>query len=295
MEKEKYKINTDLLPLFVKMKEYFDEYSKHTLPEKGGLDLVFELISKATIIKSYQFSLSAISLKGPNIFFMMPTLRGICEEYIVEKFIFEKFTDAEERGFTIQIWQQHEVLKSSIAQWKYFQANKPDQRLYYQDTFPNGLKEMEKGMKSYFKKKLPNANIKSSPFPSVYYMAKETELLDLYNYLYHATSTFVHFHPQNLFRMGWGNFPDGDFSTTHFEHYNNYFVVFYSVLLFCELSEWQTKNGYLSGFDMTIIKEIRGILNNIDRWPEIVTFEEMNIGAFSRNFHFKSPDMVTNK
>ena len=192
----------------------------------------------------------------------------------------------------IVVCQQHCILKSSIAQWEYFKINKPGQTLYYEDSFPEKLKSIDKEIKAHFKRKFPGSNFKST-FPSVHYMAKETELLELYNYLYHATSTFVHFHPQNLFRMGWGDFPSSKFSTTHFQHYYNYFLIYYGALLFCELSEWQLKNGFLEGFDSEDIKSIRETLGNISRSPELVTFEEMNIGALSRNLFYKSPDMVS--
>lgn len=292
MADDKYKINNDLLPVFNSLQGYFEEHSKDTLSDQDWHKL-FDLLLKATIIKAYEFSLSIINLKGDNIYFMLPALRGICEEFIVEKFILEKFTDAKERNFIMSVWQQHGILRSSIAQWEYFKINKPTQVLYYEDSFPTKLKDMEGEIKKHFKRKFPNSNFKS-PFPSVYYMAKETGLVELYNYLYHASSTFVHFNPQNLFRMSWGNCHNMKWSTNQFKHYYNDFIIYNSATLFCNLCEWQFKNGYLNGFDENKINEMKSILNSIGRHPEIVTFEEMNIGAFSRIMLYKSPEMVSN-
>jgi len=291
-EKEIFKINEDLTPIFNKLKEYFEEFSKDDFTDKDN-ERMFLLLLKATIVKSYEFSLATISLRGENIFFMLPALRGICEEHITEKFLFETFPDIEERNFIVTVWQQHGILKSSIAQWEYFKVKKSSQTLYYEDSFPDKLQNLESEIKKHFKRKLPTSNFKST-FPTVHYMAKATELLELYNYLYHATSTFVHFHPQNLFRMGWGNIPECQFSTSHFKHYYNYFLIYYGALLFCELIEWQVRNGYLIGFDSDSIKPIREILNGISRSPELVTFEEMNIGVLSRHLFYKSPGMVSN-
>ncbi len=285
---EKIKINNDLQPIFDSLTAYFKDFSRDKL-SRQDLNVMFELILKATVIKSYEFCNATIQSRD-NTFFMLPALRGICEEYITEKFIFDKFSN-DERNFMIMAWQHHGLLKSSIAQWEYFKVNKPSQRLYYDESFPKKLKSLESELKEILKGKFPNSNFKS-PLPSVYYMAKETGTLELYNYLYHATSTFVHFHPQNLFRMSWGNAPNMSFSTKHFEHYYNYFMTYYAAQLFCSICEWQGGNSFLPSFDNSVLKTIRYVLTEISRAPEIVTFEEMNIGAFSRNFHYKSPDMI---
>lgn len=280
-----FKINSDLFPHFKALKNYFSEYSHAVATNNQNL---FDEIAKATIVKSFEFNL-CITEKGNNrLFFMIPTLRGICEEYIVERFIFNSFNS--DRSSVILLWIEYQRLKSSIAQWQYFAIANPSQFLYYQDSFPNDLKKKEKIIKEIFENKFPK--IKASPFPSVYFMAEQSGLLELYNYLYHATSTFVHFHPGNLLRMGWGDLPHFQFSTTHFEKYYNYFIVFYSATLFCNLSEWQIENGYLRDFDSNIIKSIKAELLKVSRHPEIVTFDEMNIGTFSRHMFYKSPELA---
>lgn len=282
---EKYKINFDLLPHFESLKDYFDNYSHEIAINNQKL---FDEVTKATIVKSFEFNLHIASKVDDKIFFMIPTLRGICEEYIVEKFIFTHFNT--DKSSIIYLWTEYHRLKSSIAQWKYFGISKPDQVLYYEENFPEKLKEIENKIIEIFKQKFPKT--KAKPFPSAYFMATESNLLELYNYLYHATSTFVHFHPGNLLRMGWGDLPNVQFSTNHFGKYYNYFTVFYSAVLFCELCDWQTKNGYLENFDHEAIKTIRAILFNVIRHPEIVTFDEMNISTLSRNMFYKSPEMT---
>jgi hypothetical protein len=285
---DKYKINSDLFPHFEKLKNYFNEYSNAIATDNQNL---FDEITKATIIKSFEFNLYVTGNKDDQVFFMIPTLRGICEEYIAEKFIFNHF--ATDKSAIIYLWTEYHRLKSSIAQWEYFKISKPSQFLYYEENFPDQLKETEKKIKEIFQKKFPKT--KATPFPSIYFMAEKSELIELYNYLYHVTSTFVHFHPGNLLRMGWGNLPHFQFSTAHFVKYYNYFTVFYGAVLFCNLCEWQTKNGYLKNFNTDSIKIIREILFNVSRHPEIVTFDEMNIGALSRHLFYTSPELSVKK
>jgi hypothetical protein len=290
MESDKYKLNLALEPSFEALKSYFSEFAKDTLTNEDW-HRMFALTLKATTIKSYEFCLTVINSRNDNIYFMLPTLRGICEEYITEKFIFDKATDSDERNFIITIWQQHGLLKSSISQWEYYKINKPNQILFYEESFPEKLKALESEIRIFFNKKFPNLKLKTT-FPSVYYMAKETGLLEVYNYLYHATSTFVHFHPNNLFRMSWGNIPNMTYSTSNFKHYYNDFIIYYGAKLFCDLAEWQISNSYLDGLDKTTIQTIRESLNKVKRIPELVTFEEMNIGVLTRHLRYKSPDML---
>lgn len=276
------KINSDLFPLFENLKIFFNKYSEDVA---GDLNRIFEKTKKATIIKSFEFNLHITSKKNDHIFFMIPTLRGICEEYITEKFLSNEFSA--DSNNLLYLLANYQRLKSSIAQWNYFKVNKSDQILYYQPSFPNELKVLEKDIKDIFQKKF--SKIKLNPFPSVYFMASKTDSLELYNYLYHATSTFVHFHPGNLLRTGWGDLPNIQFSIKHFKGYYNYFTVFYSALLFCMICKWQFKNGNLKNCDSDCINSIELVLKNISPQPEIVTFDELNIGSLSRLLFYNSP------
>ncbi len=284
-------VNKLLLPLFEEKSNYFLEYSKDILTMDDWYRM-YSLIIKATLIKSYEFSLTTIKLNAEGIYFMLPALRGICEEFIVEKFIAEKFSDKNDQNYLITLWHQHGLLKSSIAQWNYFKFNRSSQVIYFKDSFPSDLKKIEDDIKRFFKEKFPDKEFKSV-FPSTYFMAKEAGLLELYTYLYHASSTFVHFNPENLLRMSWGNIPHMRFTSSNFKYYYNDFIIYYSALLFCDIVEWQIEKDFLPGFEKSITQSIRTILDTTNHVPELVTFEEMNIGIIERILHFKSPDTET--
>lgn len=269
------------------MKSYFENHSHDRISTPS--QQLFREVVKATIIKAYEFTTSINQHHEDFMFFTLPALRGICEEYIVEKFIWQYFQeDANEI-----IWLRHNYdhIKSCIIQWKYFEANRPDQRLYYQQDFPEKLKETEDQLKTLIKNRLPGISLKPV-FPSVHYMCKQTGEAELYNYLYHVSSTFVHFSPNNLLRMGWGKLPRIQFSTSNFKLYYKDFSLFYSLLLLSKLCEWQESVGFLPGFNKEYVGLMETILKKAERWPELVTFEEMNIGAFSKNILFKSPGEI---
>lgn len=265
------------------METYFVSHS-HALKEKPPL---FADIVKATIIKAYEFVASINGHHEEYMYFTLPSLRGICEEYIVEKFIFVHFPESKDE--IIQLRHSYDHFKSAIVQWKYFEINRPDQLLYYKDDFPGQMKAIQNKLRTIIRTKLPAAPGKGV-FPSVYFMSKEIGELELYNYLYHASSTFVHFSPNNLLRMGWGNLPDVQFSTSHFKLYYKDFSLFYGLLLLSKLCEWQTANGFLPSFDTNHCKTMDAILERAARWPELVTFEEMNIGILSKHLFFKAPN-----
>lgn len=123
-------------------------------------------------------------------------------------------------------------------------------------------------------------------WPSIWFMAKNAGLESLYTYLYSATSKWVHFSPQILLRMGWGgdskdreslgDHTEWEFTTKNFSDYYKEFNQIYSVMLLLKL---------LRGPAIQLVsQEVRIVLDQLEeglnrpiRWPEIVTYEELNI------------------
>jgi len=119
-----------------------------------------------------------------------------------------------------------------------------------------------------------------SAWPSVWHMARACGLEELYRYLYSATSKWVHFSPHVLLRMGWGPNPFStasvwEFTTKHFAQYYKEFNRTYSVYLLLELLQ------RVPDFPWTVaarkgVEAIKKDLDEVLRWPELVTFEELN-------------------
>ncbi len=110
-------------------------------------------------------------------------------------------------------------------------------------------------------------------------MAKSQNLLLLYDYLYNATSRLVHFSPGTLLRMAWFDPKDGikRCNPNAFDRYYSEFARFYSThLLAAFVTRFKIKLR-LSAELVSAIDEKLKIVNTLVRWPELITFEELNV------------------
>jgi hypothetical protein len=114
-------------------------------------------------------------------------------------------------------------------------------------------------------------------------MAKVAGMAPLYGYLYSATSRWVHFSPHLLLRMGWGGTPEDTnehttwhFTTRNFAQYYAEFNRVYSLYLLIRLLRGPA-GELLSAEAAHTVAELERQLTEVLRWPEVVTFEEMNL------------------
>jgi hypothetical protein len=115
-------------------------------------------------------------------------------------------------------------------------------------------------------------------------MAEATELLPLYDFLYAGTSSFVHFSPNNLIRMGKviGGGERMAFSTMNFSDYYSAFNRFYGLFLFITFATtFATMLGCRADLQPAVEKLMR-LLDEELRWPELITMEEMNMQEVSQ-------------
>jgi Family of unknown function (DUF5677) len=246
----------------------------------------FDLAATASIIKAYEFCKKAAGESQDQSFFLLASLRGICEDYIVLKFIQEQADDV--KNDVIRLRMLEETHESSIAQWNFFKDNHPAQRLYYKDSFEQETQQVRADLRKLMK---GHPVRKRASMPSVYYMADKVGMLPFYRYIYHATSQFVHFSPRLLLRMGWDGPPRFTIATANFGDYYHHFSVFYGTFLLTAIFEWlcSTNSPAITDRNPPVLILLRNFLHDTSRWPELVTFEEMNIGALSRNLFFEAP------
>ncbi|MBH0183558.1 MAG: hypothetical protein HP490_18295 [Nitrospira sp.] len=114
-------------------------------------------------------------------------------------------------------------------------------------------------------------------------MAKASSLEPLYSYLYAATSIGVHFSPHILLRMGWGGKPGdvGDetewtFTTNNFSQYYAEFNQVYALMVLLRFINGPAAD-ILPPKAVSIVATLKSCLDIPLRWPEDVTFEEMNL------------------
>ena len=266
------------------------EITRATIGEKG----IFGCALRASVAKSYEFSsLAYQEPPPPHGFFLTATLRGICEDLIV--FTFLDGLGVEERNKALSLLMSLNIAEGVKAQSAFFAETRPWQPVV-QPSKKNSDKEQElRALSAKLGWKGRQA------WPTVWYMAKAASLHALYSYLYSATSKWVHFSPHILLRMGWGGTKDdlGDhtewtFTTANFEQYYVEFNQTYSLMLFLQL----LRGPASSLLPPTVQSTISALQSHLDeplRWPEAVTFEELNLQGpkiFMRTLYRAAHDVM---
>lgn len=102
----------------------------------------------------------------------------------------------------------------------------------------------------------------------------------LYDYIFRLTSETVHFNPRALFRTGWekesGTKGHMTFAPSNYGRYFLAYCRIYGTFLLTIYAEFFGEALALSDPARATFKELRRALTLQSRWPEIVTFEEMN-------------------
>ena len=244
----------------------------------GDLDLANTVLN-ASYIKNLEFNLSISRNENENLIFHLPILRSLCEDVIFINYLFNVI-DEEDRHNFILVYQASDWEKSIKAQDEYFTANRDFQPILTKKMIDDIVFS-----KIDIQTILLNLKDKYNwqrKYPTVKQIATDGSLLNLYNYLYAATSRLVHFNPQTLLQMVWGEFESSDkkkvkkmkITIDYYKKYYNEFCLFYGFTLFKIFTEkFQTIIG------LNIKKELEKIEEyfKTKRWPELITFEEMNI------------------
>ncbi|MBI1766826.1 MAG: hypothetical protein HYR67_00450 [Bacteroidetes bacterium] len=268
-----------------KLKEVFieiDEHYKSVIIGDFDTDK-FLCVIRAAFAKNYEFNLLCNNLtNSEDSFFLMPSLRGICEDLITIKYLKEHINVDWDKLITLLTTKS--TFEGTIVQKAFFDHYKPEQIILQFKDAEKELASMTDQIKTIFQK---NGLKGDKEFPSVSHMATDAKLIKLYDYLYYATSKTVHFEPGMLLRLGWAKDMTSTiftFSTKNFNKYYFDFCSYYSAFLFVEFYKAFKKD---LGLDTKIkgqIKKIQEILDDQLRMPEIVTFEECNV---------KPPSIIT--
>jgi Family of unknown function (DUF5677) len=242
-----------------------------------------QIIAAAALVKNFEFNLCVTNQDTEaTSFFLQPTLRGLCEDAIVLKYLIEKI-DNEDANLLIDIWMSQQTLESIDKQSNFFCKNRPLQPILSRNV--QSQSNSPRPRLNPLRQKLNSIKIKygwqqDKDRPSVSHMAKACGLDEVYDYIYAATSRTVHFSPSVLFRMGWGpENPDQLYtsSTAHFNGFYAAFNVFYGSYLFVLIYEIIKSRYHFTNDFHKLITMIKEELDKWPRWPEMITFEEMNV------------------
>lgn len=233
---------------------------------------------KASFTKCYDYCVSLEKFEKEDSFFIIPFLRGICEDIICLKFLSKNIPDLKERGTVVSNYMWYLQYTSIKAQQNFFSKTITDQVSIEVKEIDNYISEKENELKIFWASKGQNPN---KIFPSVQHMAIDAKLINLYEFLYHATSKMVHFSPNVLMRLGWYEKevenPEIIFNLINFNEYYYAFNNFYGPYLFVEFAKSFKKEFKLSKHFKDTIKYIEVELVKQEFYPELVTFEEMNL------------------
>lgn len=221
-----------------------------------SVDGAYMNVLKGCIIKSLEFATQARKLpEGVSAFFLAPALRGICEDLIALRFL-QLDSNRPKRDDLLRDRMITAVFAAVDKQTVFFRKHRP-----FQSVFSGKLK----------------APPKVAGLPSMKDMAGKTKLTDLYDFLYAVSSDNVHFNPRIIIRNAWG---DGhktfNHSTKNFQDYYADLCVVYGTYLFCRFVEFFKMDLRLSADLVADAERLSSTLDAKLRWPEAVTFEEMN-------------------
>lgn len=267
---------TEFHEVYKALKPVVDEVRK-VQGIKSSSDVV-HIVHIAAFVKSYEFNLYVSGLEHfAHSFYLTPTLRGMCEDIIVLKSIAN--FDPKDRAEIIAHIQMAGVSESLATQERFFTANRPGQPILKdKDAATKQAQEEQKIQDIYRKYGLLKGKQK---WVKIKDLAISCGLLPVYEFFYSATSKWVHFSPQILLRMGWAKEKSQSatyvFSTEHFAgHYANFNFIYGSYLFALFFRSFKSEIPNASTIEPHV-KELESLLDKILRWPEIITFEEMNV------------------
>jgi hypothetical protein len=252
------------------LKPFVHKFTK-AVPRK---DHAYTHCLRASFAKSFEFCIEAHKrrVKG-NTFFLIPSLRSICEDLIVLSYVGK--LSAKDRNSLIALLVQQEATSRVEIQAKFFSIARPDQPVVGPGTTDRA--KLEDAIREIWRRNGWPGLIKSW-MPAVRQIAEKTHidvLVVLYDYIYRMTSGTVHFNASALIRTGWGK-PVTRFSTRNFDAYYVAYARIYGLLLFCCYFELFAKFLRPSERVSRLVTELRWNLISEFRWPEMVTHEEMN-------------------
>ena len=230
----------------------------------------------SSFVRTFEFVELASKREPERALFLLPALRGITEDIIYFRFLSRVPSEARERvmddmmGLGLQ-----EKLEWQNA---FFETFRPFQLVLPPTNADK--KEITERIRSFW---LKNgwSSLHNRVTPPIRQIAQKSDsgLLEVvYDFIYRLTSDAVHFSPQILLRSGWGNLPtDVTFSSSHMGPYYVAVNRVYGGYLLCLYFEFFSEFLEPDQKEENAVAELRKYLLEIPRWPEMITFEELNV------------------
>ena len=259
--------------------ERFKELIKNVHSEIGnytkiefGQETYYQCTLRASFSKLIEFTNYLYEKDKDKFgFFLTPVLRGICEDLIAHKFIKSELQEV--KNDLTWLIAQLNLFENIKSQDDFFTSKRDYQPVIRQDEYSQILV-----LKEQIKKLLNDNGINGNKMPPIAQQAEKVGFKEVYNFLYRATSNFVHYNPHVLLRFGWKYDKSDlfDYSIKNFDDYYYYFTCQYSIYLLCLFCNEFKADLSLSDELMSEIESIENEFNELLTWYELVTFEELN-------------------
>jgi hypothetical protein len=258
---------------FEKLRELYYKFNDSEIYYTKNVDSTFELLINICFAKCLQINrIVHNEVFNPHSFLFLSTLRGICEEIIVLNYIDKSFTP-NDKDLVLEAMMKDTTLEELRQQQIFMEKYRPFQPVL-KEEFGKHLRGID------ISDVLRRNEIHGKLVPPTYKMAKEVNLTELYNFIYRGSCSFVHFNPRIMMRTVWTDNESNNnyyISITNFNKYYFSFSSFYGSYLFYLL--FKKLNTYLtiSTDNMQLLEELKEIIRNTTHFPDLVTFEEMNL------------------
>ena len=231
---------------------------------------------RASFVKSFEFVDFATKQQSDNAFFLAPTLRGITEDVILLRFL-SRFPH-QSRQEVVRNLMNFNVHRKLEEQTSFFSKFRPFQPVLPLSNISQA--KFSDALRSFWQANgWPSFN--GRDVPPVRQIAERSDpgiLEVVYDFIYRLTSDVVHFSPQVLLRSGWGKAPVcATFSSRNMGSYYLTLNQVYGSYLLCLYFELFGLFLRPDKEEKAAVVALRKLLLQIFRWPEMVTYEEMNV------------------
>lgn len=233
----------------------------------------------SSFTKAFEFVELTCQYDDGSSYFLTASLRSITEDIILLSFLARKPHD--ERELVVGHLMELEVAEDTRRQKAFFQTFRPFQPVLSGKNHQE--KRLKEELKDFWRKNgWPKFNKKTPPpVPPTREIAGKLDkgfLEAVYNFVYRLSSNSVHFGPRALLRTGWGDLEStATFSTKNMEPYYRATAQIYGSYLLCLYFEIFEDFLKPTEREKESVERLRNHLLRIFRWPEMVTYEEMNL------------------
>ena len=236
----------------------------------------FLLCVMSSFAKAFEFAELTTKQSHESAFFLTSALRSTTEELIILNFL--SGISPADRQIVLESLLRIDTNEDLEHQSLFMRRFRP-----FQPVLPGRIDpESPKAelLKVWQRNGWPNLKNRRRTLPPIREIAQRSDsgmLEVVYDFIYRLSSNSVHFRPCNLLSLGWKNaHAEWTFSSKSFPAYYLQIIQIYGCFLFCLYFELFEEFLKPSQDEAKAVKGLRMLLLQRPRWPEMVTFEEMN-------------------